>query len=83
VRVKGPNCASITSSPAEASSLKYIDNAIVRSLTGSEPTARELDIAILVARSMICELQAAGRDWEVALKELGILKSELGTTNAN
>ena len=83
MRANRLDCLSVTSSPSEVSSLRYIDNAIVRALTGSEPTARELEVAILVAQSMICELKAVGRDWEMALKELAIRKSELGATTAN
>jgi hypothetical protein len=55
----------------------YVDKAIVRSLTGTEPTARELEVAILVAQSMIRELKSATGEWEAALRELKDQKSEL------
>jgi hypothetical protein len=85
VRVNQPNSfrVNVTDPPSKVISMKYLDDTIVRSLTGTEPNARELEAAILVAQSMIRELKVAAREWESALKELNAQKSSLSAAGVN
>jgi hypothetical protein len=64
--------------------MKYVNQSVLLLLTGSDqPTVDELQIAIAIAESMICELSSAVGEWELTLKELNAWRSKLNETAVN